>query len=425
MPQLSVAHHIPDPNCKPMSSSSYSNIMPQQRDITNEGINSILSDFQLTELHQTLDTLSNMPSAHGACSMPYPPSQQPPPLFEAPSVSSHARMQGSQSFTNGSNVRQNNSSKRLSVDMSGNVSAYPGDPWLGSRSSILSDDSSTNQNFPQISRTASGQDLCGVASNSVSIYPTSTKRQNVGRANSMQYTANSPNMTNLMLVNNNQRIPYQHLQFNQPMGLQPTDSHFFARPRLFDSTNFNQRFSPAAAQQPRVPTITPLLYPVTPRLPQSYQQVFFRQPQPKNVIYENVNQQNATGTSSSGGESVAQSEKRSRFMRTAQLLEQSGLMEVTMKTAALMKENVMLQRDIDFLMAETMQIEQNLMAIKAGNAVNSQFILQENFNTVMHNNGPVITQMSQPHPSTAPNPAVQPFPPFAPGTGQLQRHILY
>ena len=59
MPQLSVAHHIPDPNCKPMSSSSYSNIMPQQRDITNYGINSILSDFQLAELHQTLDTLSN------------------------------------------------------------------------------------------------------------------------------------------------------------------------------------------------------------------------------------------------------------------------------------------------------------------------------------------------------------------------------
>lgn len=69
--------------------------------------------------------------------MPYPPSQQPPPngsstqqsplLFEVPSTASQLRMHGSQSFTNGINARQNNSNKRLSVDMSGNVSEYPGE----------------------------------------------------------------------------------------------------------------------------------------------------------------------------------------------------------------------------------------------------------------------------------------------------------
>ena len=49
-------------------------------------------------------------------------------------------------------------------------------------------------------------------------------------------------------------------------------------------------------------------------------------------------------------------------MRTAQILEQSGLMDVTLRTAALMRENALLQRDIDRLTAETRAIEQQFMA---------------------------------------------------------------
>ncbi|GAU98381.1 hypothetical protein RvY_09536 [Ramazzottius varieornatus] len=429
MPQLPTNHHPADPTCKPTTIMSY-NSMPGPTDITNDGNNNILSDFQLAELHQTLDTLSNIPSLNGTCVMPYPPSQQPPPngsstqqsplLFEVPSAASQLRMHGSHSFTNGINVRQNNSNKRLSVDMSGNVAEYPGELWPGpSRSSTsISHEDNTSA---QISRSASGQDLRETIPNGASIYPTTTKRQNVGRHNNGQTTlANGPNMTNFMLVNHNQRMPYpQNPQFSQlpPMGQQPTSGHFYARPRLFDSTNFSQRL-PA-----RDPTLSHMMYTPPPRVPQSYQQAFFRQPQPKNIIYETVNQQNTTGsgTNSSTGDSVAQSEKRSRFMRTAQLLEQSGLMEVTMKTAALIKENLALQRDIEFLMAETMQIEQNLTAIKTGNAVNSHFILQDNFH-----NGQIMNQMSQPQLLTGPNSQMQQFPPPpGPGSVPMQRHVLY
>lgn len=82
----------------------------------------------------------------------------------------------------------------------------------------------------------------------------------------------------------------------------------------------------------------------------------------------------------------SKAEKKARFLRTAQILEQSGLMECTLKTAALMRENASLQREIDALTTESNHIINHFLSSQLNdNGIKPhQQLAFENQNQQMH-----------------------------------------
>ena len=60
--------------------------------------------------------------------------------------------------------------------------------------------------------------------------------------------------------------------------------------------------------------------------------------------------------------STKENASANRFSNTATALRQAGLMEVTLESAKLMRENEQLQKDIDALQEETLQFSKILQA---------------------------------------------------------------
>ncbi|OQV11931.1 hypothetical protein BV898_13809 [Hypsibius exemplaris] len=381
-------------------------------------------DFQLAELHQTLENLINIPNNSNQNGAGNPGQTY---HLNGPSVSATGDMpfmsmeqsdlcrHPSQHLmnNNGNNNVGHNSNKRMSVDLGCSLSDYSESWSTNSPRSNASSEESLDNNPLQMKQ-MSTKGSTAAAQKLHSIYPTNNvKRQNVGRNgvstgasasaavaaaaatggphqlnNATSHPSSTGNVAlmqqqqNAMLRHQLQQqssVPPYHLPSGPPMLTPPMlPVHFMARPRMFDFTGLGGHrlqlhHHPNHIRNPMVGT---------PPLHQQPQQRMSASPM---MMHPNQQQQlqqpnfcfpaggpmgppqpNTAAAASQQAEAAHQTEKRSRFMRTAQILEQSGLMDVTMKTAGLMRENALLQREIDLLAAETHGIERQFMAVRGG-----------------------------------------------------------
>ncbi|XP_055341106.1 uncharacterized protein LOC129590108 isoform X2 [Paramacrobiotus metropolitanus] len=253
--------------------------------------------------------------------------------------------------------------KRGSVDYSNGMPDYSKtavETWMNSPRSVTSDDSiENNQN----------QNIKGFPKSLVN-YPNNVKRQNVGQWHSLnnispQFISQNPRGINAM-----SQVTFSHnpMQSGVPMVQQRSaylpapagNVAFYGTPRILD---LQGQVTPAM-QHPRLPVqyiLQPRMQPFNPRMPTPAMSMQTAPPhmlqhQHQTPYAPNPAQQQPMGPPPPTGPPPDQhnsSEKKARFLRTAQILEQSGLMECTLKTAALMKENAALQKEIDALTAET------------------------------------------------------------------------
>lgn len=254
-------------------------------------------------------------------------------------------------FSNNSNVIGPPSdffhNKRVSGDMMNHTQEFTGERWPHLPNRFGCPDELQNQRNLQ---------KCAPQNNNPGAYPNNAKRLNVGRMHFFPppphpHQAGAPANASLMQNPQSMQFPVTPLQLPPPSMFTGN-----ARPEM-------------VSFRPQLASVGPRL-PFQPGLPQASPQPPKMHPNQQDIQQQNFFFNGPMGPPPSENGQVG---KRSRFMRTAQILQQSGLMDVTMKTAALMRENASIQRDIDALFMEVNHLinQQQFAATQAGMSTRS------------------------------------------------------